>query len=324
MAKRFYVYPEIIRSGLGNNLLAWSRAQIFAEKHGLPRLASHWFKFKIGPILRRERDWRWYGTLFHNGDAIAGLRRAWLLKRCEQHVETDVDRVYEETPDDGKPRIIRFNFNLFGKLPVTGYEQMGFMFDHVVPHADFIHKRLLTIVRKEHIDRATSTLNEPFLAIHYRRGDKPSLPYLTPYPTDTDHPTLPAEWYAGALKAARGALGYDLPAVVFTDGTAEQAKLLLDQPNVRLADANNAIVDILLMAKCKLFISTFSSSFSHMSAMLSKAPALHYPGRSFSLVHGHPERTIFTQLDGAIDDASAAVIRDAVGTKSDLMNASVR
>ncbi|MDP5015756.1 MAG: hypothetical protein NWQ43_00310, partial [Dolichospermum sp.] len=54
------------RSGLGNMLLVWARAILFAEFNGLPVLSPNWNEVRIGPWLRGERTKRYYGNLFIN------------------------------------------------------------------------------------------------------------------------------------------------------------------------------------------------------------------------------------------------------------------
>ena len=310
MSHTTYVYPKICRAGLGNNLIIWARAELFAREHNLPLIAPRWSVFKIGPILRREKDWRLYGSLFTAGDGIAGLKRWLLFRRATIVGESSVESpLVVEQPGS---RIIEFSYYSARPDGVYKFVQMGEFFAPLIAHADFLKKRLATIVAPEHQRVVDSLFNEPFIGIHFRRGDKPPLEGGKLYPPDTDHPTLPTEWYVAALKDTRAKLGYDAPAIVFTDGRPEQTAPLTSLPNVRVAPPNNALVDLLLMAKSKIFISTLSSSFSAWAAMLAKIPNIHYPGRAFHLVDGRPELTIMTDLDGRLPDSSAAILQAAM------------
>src|SRR5919202_2334278 len=60
----FLVYPQLPRAGLGNMLLVWARAVLFAHINSLPVVAPTWGKVRIGAYLRGERDKRYYGHLF--------------------------------------------------------------------------------------------------------------------------------------------------------------------------------------------------------------------------------------------------------------------
>lgn len=306
MAEPLFTYARIGRAGLGNNLLPWARSEIAAAQNGLRRIAPIWFHFKIGPILRGERDWRWYNALFRHPGEIGGLRRRWLLGRAEVVPEFRAQNVLRERPVSGKPKVIEYDFFYFGRLANREFESVSRMFIELLPHVDLLTKRLEQIILPTHMNVIRSTLNEPFIGIHFRRGDKPPLKYGQSYPLESDHPTLPAEWYAKALREVRRLIGWDAPAVVFTDGTDEQAKPLLEQRNVKLAPrGNNAIVDLMLMGKSRAFISTMSSSFSHWSAMLAKCPSVQFPGREFHLVHDRPDMTVFSDVEGNLPDSAA-------------------
>lgn len=312
MVPGLYTYTKIVRAGLGNNMLPWARSEIAASQHGLRRIAPIWFHFKIGPILRGERDWRWYNSLFRHPGEINGLRRRWLLNRAEIVREDRAAGLLSNPPSDGRKCVIEYSFMHFGQLVNGQFESITKMFGELLPHVDLLASRLRQIIGPPHLKVIDSSLNEPFIAIHFRRGDKPPIPYGQPYPLESDHPTLPAEWYAKALRETRRLIGWDAPAVVFTDGTQEQAKLLLEQRNVKLASQeNNAIVDLMLMGKARAFISTMSSSFSHWSAMLAKCPSVQFPGRQFHLVHNRPELTVFSDIEGNLADDAAGPFRAA-------------
>jgi len=62
----FLVYPQLPRAGLGNMLLVWARAVLFADINSIPVIAPNWGQIRIGTYLRGERDKRYYGNLFCN------------------------------------------------------------------------------------------------------------------------------------------------------------------------------------------------------------------------------------------------------------------
>ena len=71
--------------GLGNLLLTWARCHVKASAFGEPVIRPTWPQLKIGPLLRREADVRWYGDLFSPSPfELGGLRRAWLLLRADR------------------------------------------------------------------------------------------------------------------------------------------------------------------------------------------------------------------------------------------------
>ena len=76
---RTYGWTRLGRYGLAHGILAWARCVVWCEQTGAAMIAPFWFKPRIGPWLRRERDRRTYFKLFHAGRAIGGLRRLALL-----------------------------------------------------------------------------------------------------------------------------------------------------------------------------------------------------------------------------------------------------
>src|SRR4051812_18492456 len=79
-----YAYPLIERTGLANMMFPWARAQVFAQLHSVPMLAPRWVQFRLGPIIRRETDKRFYFGLFDNSSYIGGVKRMMLLASAPQ------------------------------------------------------------------------------------------------------------------------------------------------------------------------------------------------------------------------------------------------
>lgn len=309
-----FVHARIHGAGLGNNLMTWARAEVYASRFGLRVIAPKWRFIKIGPILRRERDWRQYGGFFNHGEDIRGPRAWWLLRTASRSKgPAGFDEIAPPIATGRGPHIVEFDY-YSGHAPGQSFKQIGQILAPLIPHADFLHKRLRQITRPEHLRVADSLFNEPFIGIHCRRGDKPPLASGVPYPPDTDHPTLPIEWYVKTLNNVRRKLGFDAPVVLFSDGRPHQLEPLMSLPNVKLAPIRNALIDMLLLTKARIMISTLSSSFSRWAAMLGKMPNIHYPGRSFHLVEDRRELTMFTDLDGELPDSTIGVLRTAMFT----------
>ena len=54
------VYVDLPKAGLGNKLIVWARAYVFAEKYNYKLYRTSWIYFNIGPFIRRERKKRLY------------------------------------------------------------------------------------------------------------------------------------------------------------------------------------------------------------------------------------------------------------------------
>jgi hypothetical protein len=64
MAIRRFSYAKLGRAGLGNELFPYLRSLDFAEIDGARLVPPRWFKLRIGPWLRQERDRRRYWLFF--------------------------------------------------------------------------------------------------------------------------------------------------------------------------------------------------------------------------------------------------------------------
>lgn len=76
---KLYAYAELPRAGLCNMLNVWARAFLWAKDNGAQMIEPQWVQLnRIGPILRGERDKRFYFGMFQS-DYVSGLRKWFLL-----------------------------------------------------------------------------------------------------------------------------------------------------------------------------------------------------------------------------------------------------
>jgi len=246
-------------------LFPWARAEVFASQHKLPMLAPQWTQPKIGPLLRREKDLRYYTGLFTSRGYVGGLKK--LLVKLRSHVvpEQQARSIIDSPP--GGSTIVRF-------------EGMEHSFEPLYGHQQLLHRRLLEILSTDARARLQSQQTSDFIAVHVRCGDKWPLEFGKPFPQPQWGYTLPIKWYANVVREIRAVIGGKWPVKVFSDGREDQLRELLELQNVTLSPANPSIVDILLLAKARLLMTSGSSSFSLWAAFLGGMPAVWYPGSS--------------------------------------------
>src|SRR5580693_590537 len=85
---RIYIYPRFSTlgafgfrfggPGLGNLLFPYTRALVLAKEHGWTLINPSWTTMKLGPLLRGERDARWYPRVFKT-NGTAGLKKTAIL-----------------------------------------------------------------------------------------------------------------------------------------------------------------------------------------------------------------------------------------------------
>ena len=254
-----YGYARLGRYGLTHGLLAWARCAVWCEQTGAQMIAPFWFKPRIGPYLRRERDKRNYFLLFHAGGQISGLRRLALLAKLPKF-----------PVGQGAPAANGGSGIMLFENALADNEKKSFA--QVVDHGPFLRSRLLAITRRHHIPPAPA---EPFIAIHVRLGD-----FAEPSGKNAvgNNVRLPIDWYADRLLSLRAALAVAVPAVVFSDGSEEELAPLLRLAAVTRAPKAESVTDLLALGAGACVIGS-ASGFSLWGAFLGSAPRLSHVGK---------------------------------------------
>ncbi len=275
MAK-LYGIPVLGRVGLTHGLMAWARCQLWCRDNGAQVIAPFWFKFRIGPYLRKERDKRNYFILFKPGKAIAGLKRLYLLMVSRKK---DYSSGFQLPPSRVEKVIVRFHNSITDNMS-----------DFHILHGQsaFLRQRLIEMTRDRFLPKA---LLEPFIAIHVRRGDFVQNATGKMIVEGATNVMLPVEWYVDRLIALRKALGVEINAVVFSDGTDAELLPLLACSNVERSTNLQSITDLLEISSSAAVISS-GSGFSIWGAFLGDVPRLCHPGQMIVEVFKNPELEI--------------------------------
>ncbi len=291
-----FVFPDVARMGLGNMLFPWARAEVLAARYGTRILAPRWAKPRLGPVLRKERDKRFYLGLFDNRRAgyIRGVRRALIMSRAVRIPYAQADSFMASS--DAK-----------SGLHILECGTWEGWFEGLLPHRELISRRLDAILSSG-VRRRLAEADTAFeIAVHVRRGDKAPIPFGRPMTGEATE-TLPEQWYINAIRSVRDALGTTARVRVFSDAKAGQIDSILAEPGVTRSADNPSIVDMLLLAKARVLITTGLSSFSAWASFLGAMPTIWYPGSGMPLIEAKPALSIETDLDGRINGRGAELI----------------
>lgn len=286
------VHSEVGTAGLGNRLFPWARAEVFRQKHGLGMLAPGWIKLKIGPLLRGEKDKRYYTDLFSSKGYVRGLQRWYRLLTAKRIPEAQASEALASKVSNG----------------LIWFSGMEGIFDPILGHQQFLLRRMMEIVT----ERNRQVIQEsapPWIAIHVRRGDVRTIEHGKAWDRSMTWLGLPEEWYIRAIEQMRAWAGWDVPVTIFTDAYEHQIPKLLALRSTSIFPKNPAIVDMLVMSKARIILPTTSSTFSMWSAFVGEMPILFYPGERL-VVHPKPEYNIDTTTDGDIAATAEPLIRD--------------
>jgi len=263
---KVYCYPKIGRAGLGNCMLPWARAVVVARKNCWPVIAPQWIQPRLGAILRREKVKRFYLNDFTNRGYLAGLHKWWILNRAGSINEDDLLAVIPSAVQPScHSRVIIF-------------EGLKNYFRDIWHDHSIVHDELLRIVSPRILEKL-KLMNQPFIAMHVRRGDIMQ-PGLTAEQLLAKRHYTPLSWFVAAAKTIRQDSGWqELPIYVVSDGHAHELAELLAIPNCHLITLGTAIGDIMLLAKARLLFASAHSTFSMWGSYLGRVPTLYYPGK---------------------------------------------
>ncbi|MFN0132647.1 MAG: hypothetical protein ACKVW3_08985 [Phycisphaerales bacterium] len=302
-----FAHADVGRSGLGNMLFPWARAEVFRARHGIPMLAPQWTQPKIGPLLRREKDLRFYTGLFRSAGYVRGLSRAWTLARA-QRVPQDQAEAFMAAHGSGARASGAIHTSTGSRTThVVVFKGWDGWFAGLESHRDLVARRLDDILSARVRALLAADPGEPVIAAHVRRGDKRTLPYRAPFTGDAGT-TIADEWYIRAIESVRAALGENVPVRIFSDAHDGQIDSILRLPGVTRSPDAPSIVDILRMARARVLLTTAGSSFSAWSYYLGSMPTIFYPGTRLDLIPGRPELAVESDLDGNLDAAGMAAI----------------
>lgn len=255
--KRAMVIAKILRSGLGNRLLVWGSAKVFAKKYNLPFKEINWHMLQAGPFIRKEADKRMYFFLVKiEGNFLSRLASRARLKTNmlfnKEHVQ--FNPAIDETP--------KGNLVVFDKLAKTYMER----FDWIVADRDYVRTELWKKIKPKYAALIKAQV-PPVIGIHMRLGDFRPLKENEQY-NNTDIIRADPKFFIPIVHLLREGFGYDAPVTIFTDGDEAELAPIFALPNVSMAPKNPSIVDMYHMSMSKVFVASTGSSFSQWAVFL--------------------------------------------------------
>lgn len=256
-------YAQLPSAGLGNCLLIWARALIFARLNELPLGVSSWQHLHVGRILRREADQRRYKGFFLETSPLGAAQKWRALHTFAQVIEPPIQRL--STPSDGRATLYLFN-----QMP-----HWSDFFKDINDARELVKNELLAMLAPVYRDQL-SQMNSPCIGIHVRMGD------FRPLAENEDFAKVgsvrtPLEYFQNIIRGVREIHGSNLPVTLFSDGQDAELAPLLQMENVRRSGQNAAIVDLLLLARSQVVVTSPSSTFSLWSGFLADAPLILHP-----------------------------------------------
>jgi hypothetical protein len=245
-------------------LLVWARAFLFAQLNDMDLIVSRWEQLKVGPILRNEKHHRLYFRYFRNPSSVNWLKKCFILAAYQKIKEPEIARL--------RPGALsgRRLIHVFERISRTSD-----YFEGIKEHRDDIRGALLSMLAPSHREELLR-LRPPVIGVHVRHGDFRKLAPGEEF-GKYGHIRAPLTYFKTLIQGIRQISGRDLPVTLFSDGSQDELRELLNMPGVRLSNSKSDIVDLLLLSMSKIIITSPSSTFSYWSAFLSDAAVFHHP-----------------------------------------------
>lgn len=283
------VVCKLPKAGLGNQLFPLVKAAVFAGLNDLPLSVVGYHQLKIGPYLRREKIKRNYNGYFT-------FQKGWLGEYAERVRISTYRGAAVEPP--------------LGILTAAEKKRTRFEFS-AIPHWSDYFKGLrenrdlaITCFRKmihRKIQEMAGQLEAPCIGVHIRMGDFRKLRAGEDF-RSTGAVRTPEDYFIDMIGQIRAINGRNLPVSVFTDGYKHEFQRLFDMGNISMVEGNADIVDLLLLSRSRLIITSAGSTFSYWSGFLSNAPVIMHPDHIHAPMR--PEKVNRDWYEGPFDPAT--------------------
>lgn len=228
--------------GLGNLMLIWARAYIYAHSHGHKLVWPEWSQIHIGSWMRWERDKRLYGKLFIRPSEIE--HQNVFDKNLQVFGERELDE-FEHYSDDA---VLKFEGIEVGFTPLLGNQ-------------DLLWRALCQMSRRDL--QALRDSGNGYIGFCVRLGDFKNAGWSTPI-----------SWFVERLKELR----FHQPEQkvwVFSDGSNEELQPLFEDKLVTRAPSwKNPLESIAQMSGTSAMIATGGSTFYRWGAFLGQVPVI--------------------------------------------------
>jgi hypothetical protein len=254
-------------AGLGNLLFVWAKALVFAKLNGLPLRTIGWGRVKIGPWLRGEKVKRIYGGFFRQD---TGVLESWWL-RARLKMTADDRKKYNLAVREYAPEELSgCGFVIFDQVP-----SWADFFEGIKEHRNFVRTALFEMLQPAMLEKL-ERCEAPVVGVHIRLGDFRKMRADETF-RETGGVRTPQQYFLEMITRIRELSGEDLPVTIFTDGHSEEIREILELPAVSLAPGNPDIVDLLLLSRSKVVVTSASSTFGYWSGFLADAPLIMHP-----------------------------------------------
>ena len=117
----------------------------------------------------------------------------------------------------------------------------------------------------------------------------------------------PEDYFVDVIEKLRSIYGSDTSVSIFSDGYLDEFKKISHLPNIRFIENNSDIVDMLLLSRSNVIVTSASSTFGYWAGFLSDAPIIMHPDHIHKCLRiSDPGTGLF---EGALDHAGVSFLK---------------
>jgi len=236
--------------GLGNLLFPLARAIVYSHKNNIPMINPTWINIKVGPIIRKERDKRFYFNLFEPA-GITGFKKYFLLNTLKKVPESHISEINSD------------------KDAIMVFSSLRNYFEDIKYDHEIVKEKILKIVKNRFLDRIDPAYN--CIGLHLRLGDF------------TASQRMNLNWCIEVIRQVRKVIG-SKTVLLFSDGKdADLDEIFRNINHIEKVFFGNAISDLIALSRCEFLIAS-DSTFSGWVAYLGRMPVI-FQKRHFNAIY---------------------------------------
>lgn len=260
------VWCKLPRAGLGNQLFPLMKAKLLSSLYDIPLQVTNYNQFSIGPYLRGEKSKRRYGNYFTFQKGVVG---SWVDELIFSWKKKGV-LIKEHPLQLDAPALNRSHCYLYSEMP-----HWSDYFAGLKAHRDQVIRLFFEMLRPWIMERVDQQ-PRPVIGVHIRMGDFRKLQAGEDF-SRTGATRTPEQYFMEVIGFIRKVAGRDLPVTIFTDGHAHELAGIFSLPNIAMAEGNADIVDLIMLSRSRVLVTSAGSTFSYWAAFLADAPVIMHP-----------------------------------------------
>ena len=292
MRNKKYVMPIIPAAGLGHLLFTWAEAYRISLREKFDFIHPHWFRIRIGPYIRREKEKMIYRSIMKTPDwGVHPLKGRYIAAFSKKY--TTLKELNENC----------------GVLVIK--DDRPHSFEGLFKIKEEIKGALYSISKID--PNLESYLKRPFICVEYRSGDYRWLAKRNGFfnlsireQRETQMRAFTGlDFFIDVVVKLRDIAGWEVPIVLSTDAYDYEVKEFMDLGGVTLAQSDSSLLKLLDMSKAAVTV-IGSSNFAAWSWFLGNGFAVFPKGRSEFLyglgLRGLPHATFTFNDESELND----------------------